>query len=158
MTLAQVARPDREIQHEPGRCGRCGAGLAGRPVTAVQRRQGFDLPPVRAEVSEHQLIERECGCGHRTRGTAPRGAEAPVQYGPRTASLAIGRRSWPRAAFVERGDLVVGVVSAVRVQVFDQAADHRPGVRQRLADAAGERRVVYLAAPGLLQQVRGNRQ
>ena len=71
MTLAQVARPDREVRHEPGCCGRCGAGLAGRPVTAVERRQVFDLPPVRAEVTEHQLIERECGCGHRTRGAAP---------------------------------------------------------------------------------------
>ena len=44
---------------------------------------------MRAEVTEHQLIERECGCGHRTRGTAPRGAEAPVQYGPRTAAVIV---------------------------------------------------------------------
>ncbi len=88
-TLAQAARPDREIRHEPGCCGRCGAGLAGRPVTGVERRQVFDLPPVRAEVTEHQLIERECGCGHRTRGTAPRGAEAPVQYGPRIAAVIV---------------------------------------------------------------------
>ena len=88
-TLAQVARPDREIRHEPGCCGNCGAGLAGRPVTAVDRRQVFDLPPVRAEVTEHQLIERECGCGHRTRGAAPAGAQAPVQYGPRTAAVIV---------------------------------------------------------------------
>ena len=88
-TLAQVARPDREIRHEPGCCGRCGAGLAGRPVTGVERRQVFDLQPVRAEVTEHQLIERECGCGHRTRGTAPAGAEAPVQYGPRIAAIIV---------------------------------------------------------------------
>jgi transposase len=88
-TLAQVARPDREIRHEPGCCGRCGAGLAARPVTAVERRQVFDLQPVRAEVTEHQLIERECGCGHRTRGTAPAGAEAPVQYGPRIAAVIV---------------------------------------------------------------------
>jgi len=87
--LAQVARPDREIRHEPGCCGRCGAGLAGRPVTGVERRQVFDLPPVRAEVTEHQLIERECGCGHRTRGAAPQGAQAPAQYGPRVAAVII---------------------------------------------------------------------
>jgi len=55
-TLAQVARPDQEIRHEPGCCGRCGAGLAGPPVTGVERRQVFDLQPVRAEVTEHQLI------------------------------------------------------------------------------------------------------
>ena len=88
-TLAQVARPDREVRHEPGCCGRCGAGLAGRPVTGLERRQVFDLPPVRAEVTEHQLIERECGCGHRTRGAAPRDVQAPVQYGPRVAAVIV---------------------------------------------------------------------
>jgi transposase len=45
------------------------AAPAGRPVTGVERRQVFDLPPVRAEVSE--LIERECACGHRTKAAAP---------------------------------------------------------------------------------------
>jgi transposase len=88
-TLTQVARPDREVRHEPGGCGRCGAALAGRPVTGVERRQVFDLPPVRAEVTEHQLIERECACGHRTRAAAPEGAEAPVQYGPRIAAVIV---------------------------------------------------------------------
>jgi len=40
-TLTQVARPDREVWHEPGGCGRCGAALAGRPVTGVERREGI---------------------------------------------------------------------------------------------------------------------
>jgi transposase len=88
-TLTQVARPDREERHEPGCCGRCGTGLAGRPVTGVERRQVFDLPPVKVEVTEHQLIERECRCGHRTKGAAPEGAEAPVQYGPRIAAVIV---------------------------------------------------------------------
>ena len=88
-TLAQAAKADREERHEPGWCSRCGAGLAGRPVTGIERRQVFDLPPVTVQVTEHQLIERECGCGQRTRGAAPEGAEAPVQYGPRIAAAVI---------------------------------------------------------------------
>ena len=76
-TLTQVASPDREAWHEPGGCGRCGAALAGRPVTGVERRQVFYLPPARAEVTEHQLIERECACGHRTKAAAPAGARSP---------------------------------------------------------------------------------
>ena len=88
-TLAQVAKADREERHEPGWCSRCGAGLAGRPVTGIERRQVFDLPPVTVTVTEHQLIERQCGCGQRTRGTAPAGADAPVQYGPRIAAVII---------------------------------------------------------------------
>jgi transposase len=88
-TLAQVARPDREVRHEPGCCGRCGAGLGSRPVTGVERRQVFDLPEVTITVTEHQLIERECGCGYRTKAAAPQGAEGPVQYGPRIAAIVI---------------------------------------------------------------------
>jgi len=89
-TLAQVARPCREERHEPACCRRCGAGLAGRPVTAVERRQVFDLPPVKVKLTEQQLIERECGCGHRTRGAAAAGADAPVQYGPGLCCAAAG--------------------------------------------------------------------
>ena len=63
--------------------------LAGRPVTGVERRQVFDLPPVKIEVTEHQLIERECACVHRTKAAAPQGAEAPVQYGPRVAAVIV---------------------------------------------------------------------
>jgi transposase len=88
-TLAQVARPDREVRHEPGGCGRRGAGLAGRPVTGVERRQVFDMPPVMVMVTEHQLVERECACGHRTKGRAPQGAEAPACYGPRIAAIIV---------------------------------------------------------------------
>jgi transposase len=87
--LAQVARPDRELRHEPGCCGRCGAGLTVRPVTGVERRQVFDLPEVAVTVTGHQLIERECRCGHRTKGAAPQGAKAPVQYGPRIAAIIV---------------------------------------------------------------------
>jgi transposase len=87
--LAQVARPDQEVRHEPAACSRCGAGLAGRPVTSVERRQVFELPPTKIEVTEHQLIERECGCGQRTKGTAPAPATAPACYGPRVAAVII---------------------------------------------------------------------
>jgi transposase len=88
-TLRQVDRPDHEVPHEPGPCGDCGRSLSGRPVTAIERRQSFDLPPVKIEVTEHQLIERECECGHRTRATAPAGVDAPVRYGPRIAAVVV---------------------------------------------------------------------
>ena len=48
-----------------------------------------EIPPVKAEVTEHQMIERECpGCGARAKGRAPDGVNAPVQYGPRAAAMA----------------------------------------------------------------------
>jgi transposase len=58
-------------------------------VTGVERRQVFDLPEAVVRVTEHQLIERECGCGQRTRAEAPQGSEGPVQYGPRIAAVIV---------------------------------------------------------------------
>ena len=52
------------------------------------RRQVTEIPPVRAEVTEHQMIERRVRtAGRVTRGRAPGGVTAPVQYGPRAAAL-----------------------------------------------------------------------
>jgi hypothetical protein len=43
---------------------------------------------VKAEVTEHQLIERACPCcGERTKADAPAEVTAPVQYGPRAPAL-----------------------------------------------------------------------
>jgi hypothetical protein len=55
----------------------------------MERRQVFDLPEVTVTVTEHQLIERECRCGHRTKAAAPQGSEGPVQYGPRVAAMIV---------------------------------------------------------------------
>jgi transposase len=89
-TLRQVEVPDRTERHEPGACAGCGAGLGEASLlVGVERRQVFDLPPVRIEVSEHQLISRSCGCGTITKGVAPFGVNAPVQYGSRLAGIGV---------------------------------------------------------------------
>lgn len=88
-TLQQVAVPHHRRVHVPRACADCGRDLAGRPVTDVVARQCFDLPAVEVEVTEHVLQERECVCGHRTRAAAPRGVDAPVQYGPRIAAIVV---------------------------------------------------------------------
>jgi transposase len=89
LTLEPVEVPDRRVPHEPDECAGCGAGLAGVPAVGVECRQVFDLPVVRLEVTEHQLVARRCGCGTVTRGQAPAGVNAPVQYGPRVAGVGV---------------------------------------------------------------------
>lgn len=88
-TLRQVEVPDHEIPHEPVACCGCGAGLHDAPQVGVERRQVFDLPPVRIEVTEHQLISRACSCGTVTKADAPAGVSAPVQYGSRLAGIGV---------------------------------------------------------------------
>lgn len=80
-TLKKVAAPDRTETHlPPSHCDACGDFLS--EPTVVETRQVFDLPPLRFEVTEHQVLAAQCACGKICRGTFPEGVSAPVQYGP----------------------------------------------------------------------------
>jgi transposase len=88
-TMELTGRPDKVIRHEPGECCGCGTGLADAPETGMERRQVTEIPQVKVTVTEHQLIEKTCGCcGQKTKAQAPDGVNAPVQYGPRVSALA----------------------------------------------------------------------
>ena len=101
----------------------------------MERRQVTEIPPVKAEVTEHRLIERECGgCGTRTRGRAPGGVTAPVQYGPRAAAL--GAYLW-HGQFLSRDR-----ACAAMAEMFGCAPS--PG-----ALAAMTRKIAGLIAPAL---------
>jgi transposase len=82
--------PDRIVLHAATVCPACAAPLdRGR---LVGRRQVLDLPPVRAEVVEHRVLERTCRrCGLRCRGAMP---DLGEQVG------AHRRVSWPVVAWV----------------------------------------------------------
>jgi transposase len=91
-TMQLSDSPDHVVRHEPSCCSGCAAGLAGAPEAGVIRRQVTEIPEVRAEVTEHRMIGRRCGCGTVTWAGVPDGVAAPVQYGPRAA--AIGTYLW----------------------------------------------------------------
>ena len=88
-TLTLVADPNERRRHEPGPCTGCGADLTDAAEVGVERRQVFDLPPLRVRVVEHQLISRRCGCGTTTGAAAPEGVRASVQYGPRITAIVL---------------------------------------------------------------------
>ena len=87
-TMQMTDHPDHLVRHVPGCCGGCGGSLDWAEQTGVERRQVTEIPLVKAEVTEHQIVELECGSyGARTRGQVPDRVTAPVQYGPRAAAL-----------------------------------------------------------------------
>jgi transposase len=90
-TLQRVAHPDQVQIHRLEICPCCHAdGLGAAPLCGHEARQVFDLPERPLEVTEHRAEIKCCPhCGQRVRAPLPAGLNAPVQYGPRFASLMV---------------------------------------------------------------------
>ncbi|CAG0983138.1 hypothetical protein ANRL4_02000 [Anaerolineae bacterium] len=82
--LEAVEHPDKRERHELSTCEHCQAGLSEVAVEGVERRQVFELPEVRLEVTEHVAEVKRCPqCGRRSQARFPASVRQPTQYGPR---------------------------------------------------------------------------
>lgn len=81
--LKMVATPDHTLIHTlEGRCS-CGRSLKPMVPSRYKKRQVFDLPPAKIEVTEHCAEIKHCACGKIHIADFPAGVNSSTQYGPR---------------------------------------------------------------------------
>jgi transposase len=81
-TLKSVLKPDHVKVHTVKECEHCHKPLGKMQVVRYEKRQVFDIPPVRMEVTEHRAEVKHCpSCGKESKGIFPQEVSQPVQYG-----------------------------------------------------------------------------
>src|SRR5271169_913465 len=132
-TLKQVAKPDVVERHEAQACRHCLAGLTAAMVKGVEKRQVFDLPEPRLDVTEHQAMIYRCACC-------------------RGLTTAAFPRGWPRRPSTARGS------GRRRFISMCSSSFPRTGSRRRWPTCSAQRRFVQTASsPGARGRPRNSR-
>jgi transposase len=89
-TLKMVSEPDHIEKHRVTRCPGCQADLSQAGIKGIEKRQVFDVPPIKLEVTEHQAEIKCCAaCQTEVKATFPSAVNQPVQYGSRLQAQAV---------------------------------------------------------------------
>ena len=88
-TLKMVETPDQIVVHHIESCPCCQKVFSSLDVEQIQqKRQVFDIPEPKLEVTEHQIGIITC-CGQQLKGTFPQAVAQPVQYGSKIKALSV---------------------------------------------------------------------
>ena len=134
-TLKMVEQPDHVEVHAVPTCEHCSSDLSSIEPDGYERRQVFDIPPVRLEVTEHRAEIKLCpGCGLRVKGHFPATVSYPVQYGSRLKA---------QASYLNSYQLIP---LARTCELLEDFYDHRPSQAFVLA---ANRTVAHQIEPSL---------
>nr|QNO44239.1 hypothetical protein EKEPKFGC_00004 [Methanosarcinales archaeon ANME-2c ERB4] len=110
-----MEEPDHIELHEVDQCDLCGAILTDIEAEDHQRRQVFDIPPVKIEITEHQAeIKTGPHCKYTNTASFPPDVTALVQYGLRIKAMAVYQNNYQFVPLERIGDF------------FEDIYDHRP--------------------------------
>jgi len=89
-TLKMVSEPDHNRKHGIEECTHCHGSLQDAEIVGYKKRQVFDIPPLKFEVTEHQAeVKKCCHCGTINTAAFPADVMQSVQYGPGIKSFSV---------------------------------------------------------------------
>ena len=94
-TLKMVEEPDQvQLHRVQSRC-ECGCCLEKEPIIGYERRQVFDIPEIKINVTEHRAEIKRCpSCAKEHKGLFPQDVKFWVQYGHHFKALVVYLRGY----------------------------------------------------------------
>jgi transposase len=142
--LEPVDKPQHSKMYPVAQCVYCQADLAGVEVSRVEKRQVFDLPEVKLEVTEHQAEVKTCPvCGQVNRAEFPIDVTQPTQYGPRVRAQMVLlnvyhfiplERTAEIISELYQQDISDGTVFAAAVELAEQVAPIHEQLKDHLVE------------------------
>jgi len=154
-TLRMVSHPDKVVVHKVGICGNCGRSLEKGKVIEYDRRQVFDIPPIKVEVTEHRAEIKACEhCGEVSAAIFPEGVSHKTQYGDRLKAYAVyiknyGLLSYERAAELFEDLFSVPLSPGTLVNIDRNISERLEGVAERIKQNIIASSIVHFDETGM---------
>lgn len=88
LVLSEI--PDNIIEHRAKQCTGCGKDISGIGSMRFERRQVYDIPPIRMRVTEHRSEIKCCPhCQTENKGVFPEDVSSCTQYGLNLKKLSV---------------------------------------------------------------------
>jgi transposase len=146
--LEPVAKPAHVEVHPVRSCHRCGASLEGVEVQEYEKRQVFEVPPMKLEVTEHQAEIKACPqCGEVNEADFPAGVTQETQYGPRLRAQLVYFNAYQFIPLERTTEIIEelyqqpvseGTVVAAVAEVAERVAGVNEQIKTHLIQTEGE--------------------
>jgi len=140
-TLKMQAVADQIREHVPEVCSCCSASLADAAAELLNKRQEFELPPIKIICIEHQQYQKQCSCGHTNVASFPEQLTSSVQYGSRFKAFVSYLQTYqllPYRRICELLETIAGhrpsegTIANIQSQAASRLTDFEPWVKQQL--------------------------
>jgi transposase len=154
-TLQAVKQPDSIVVHQILRCTCCHTSLKKEPVIGTRKRQVFDLPATKIEVTQHEVEAKVCPhCLAFQEADFPKDVNQFVQYGSRIQALAVylinyQMLSYSRTAAFFRDQFGQSISEGTLVNMNRTFGKRLPLLEQQLREEILQSPVVHFDETGI---------
>jgi len=144
-TLKMSENPDRMVVHPVNKCAGCGKSLEGVQTKKLEKRQVFDIPVIKMEVTEHRGEIKVCPCcGSENRAKFPAEVPASLQYGVGVKSLVTVLMNYQIIPYERLGEFFSdlfgqgisnGTLDNIVSECYEVLEDYEDAVKEKLKES-----------------------
>lgn len=142
--LSKIDTPDKIIFHDITECSCCNSKL---PEDGIKKsRQVFDLPKIKIEVTEHQIVTKICGnCGKKNKSNFPEYLVQEAQYGNNIKAFCVYAHSYQVIPYARSSEFIydltghrisVGSIANFQAKCFEKLASFEIETKKALLQSA----------------------
>jgi len=109
-TLKMSEEVDKEVLHQVNKCYNCDKHLGHQISDYIEKRQVYDIPEIKIEITEHQSEVKKCPCGCVNKAF-PEGVDYKVQYGANIKSMVVYLQDYQLLPYQRTQELIQDLFS-----------------------------------------------